>query len=97
MIAALPLMNAVTVPAHAQPNYEVFLEAIHGDGVVMDDQQAIAEGYAVCKLMRPPNGGSLWDAAQKVKSMHADWPIGRALSFADRSVQDICPERGESM
>ena len=37
----------------------------------MDDHQAILEGRAVCKLMAPPNGGSLWDAAQQVKSMHS--------------------------
>jgi hypothetical protein len=90
-IAALPLMIVLAAPAQAEPNYDVFLQAIAGDGIVMNDHEAILEGHAVCTLMEPPNGGSLWDAGQQVKSMHPDWRIGSALDFADRSVQDICP------
>jgi hypothetical protein len=99
-IAVLPLMTMFAVPAHADPsdgnveNDAVFLEAIAGDGIVINDHDAIQEGHAVCRLMAPPNGGSLWDAAQQVKSGHSGWDIGTALHFADRSVQDICPNRG---
>lgn len=95
------LIVAPAVPAHADPdyvdpgaNYSVFLQAIAGDGIVMEGHQAIREGQAVCELMQPPNDGSLWDAGHKVMSMHADWGIGPALHFADRAVQDICPDRG---
>jgi hypothetical protein len=100
-IAVLPLMTVLAVPAQAGPdnasasvNYAVFLQAIAGDGIVMNSHDAILEGQAVCKLMAPPNGGSLWDAGQQVKSTHSDWDNGMVLHFADRSVQDICPERG---
>ncbi|OBH11134.1 DUF732 domain-containing protein [Mycobacterium sp. E1747] len=103
-IAALPLMAvAVAVaPAHAYPddgidtppNYNVFLQAIAGDGIVMDKHQAIQEAQGVCKLMQPPNDGSLWDAGQHMLSIHRDWTISSALSFADRAVQDLCPNRG---
>lgn len=101
-IAALPLITVSAVPAHADPdddanagaNYSVFLQAIAGDGIVMDSREAILEGQSVCRLMQPPSNGSLWDAGQQVRSMHPDWAIGPALHFADRSVQDICPNRG---
>lgn len=95
------LMTAPVVLARAAPdnvdsgaNYSVFLQAIAGDGIVMDNHQAIREAYALCKLMQPPNGASLWDAAQHVQSTHPDWGIESALHFADRSVQDVCPNRG---
>lgn len=98
---SLSLLISTGVPAHAAPdtvdpnaNYSVFLQAIAGDGIVMDSHQAIREGQSVCRLMQPPNDGSLWDAGQKVLSTHSDWTIGQALKFADRSVQDICPHRG---
>lgn len=94
-------MLTPAAPAYAEPdyidpgaNYSVFLQAIAGDGIVMDSHQAISEGQAVCKFMQPPNDGSLWDAGNKVLSTHPDWGIGTALHFADRSVQDICPNRG---
>jgi uncharacterized protein DUF732 len=100
-IAVLPMMTTLAVPAQADPenvsadaNYAVFLQAIAGDGIVMNGHDAISEGQAVCKLMAPPNGGSLWDAGQQLKSTHSGWNIGMALHFADRSVQDICPNRG---
>jgi hypothetical protein len=102
-IAALPLMIVLAVPAHADPNdaNDVneandanFLDAIAGDGIVMDHHEAILEAHAVCRLMEPPNGGSLWDAGQQVKSMHSGWGIVPAMNFADRSVQDYCPNRG---
>lgn len=75
-------------------NYSVFLQAIAGDGIVMNSHQAIREGRDVCTFMQPPDGGSLWEAGHKVLSVHPDWGIGTALHFADRSVQDICPNRG---
>ena len=95
-------LNAVAVPAHADPgdvidpgaNYPVFLQAIAQDGIVMDGQQAIREGIAVCTLIHPPNDGSLWDAGQFLLSTHPDWRIESALSFARRAIQDICPHRG---
>jgi Protein of unknown function (DUF732) len=96
-IAVLPLMTMFSVPAHADPsdgNDAVFLQAIAGDGIVINDHDAIQEGHAVCSLMAPPDGGSLWDAGQQLKSRHSGWDIGTALHFADRSVQDICPNRG---
>ena len=101
-IAALPLMAMAAAPAHADPdgdvdtppNYSVFLQAIAGDGIVMDSHQAIREAEAVCKLMQPPNDGSLWDAGQHMLSIHRNWTTSSALSFADRSVQDLCPNRG---
>jgi hypothetical protein len=89
-------MIVLAAPAHAQPNYESFINAITLDGIVIDHQQAIVEGYEVCKLMEPPNGGSLWDATQQVKSKHPDWTMSAALTFADRSIQHICPDRGGS-
>jgi Protein of unknown function (DUF732) len=102
LIAVLPFLNAVAVPAHANPgdvidpgaNYGVFLQAIAQDGIVMDGQQAIREGIAVCTLVHPPNDGSLWDAGQYLLSTHPDWHIGSALSFAGRAIQDICPHKG---
>jgi hypothetical protein len=67
------------IPANAQPdnvdagaNYSVFLQAIAGDGVMMNGRQAVLEGQAVCELMQPPDGGSLWDAGRHVLSMHPD-------------------------
>ena len=93
-IAFLPLMVGLAAPAHAQPNYVVFLQAIAGDGIEMNASQAVQEGHAVCQLMAPPNGGALWDAGQQVMAKHPDWTIHMALKFADRSVQDICPNRG---
>lgn len=93
-IAALPLTIALAAPAHATPpNYPVFLQSIAMDGIVIDGQQAILEGRAVCKMLAPPDGASLWDAAQHVKSMHSDWTIDAALHFADRATQMICPDR----
>jgi hypothetical protein len=95
------MLVAPAVQAHAEPdyvdpgaNFSVFLQAIAGDGIVMDDHQAIREGLEVCKLMQPPDGASLWDAAQHVISTHSDWRSDRALHFANRSVQNICPNRG---
>jgi hypothetical protein len=99
--AVSPFMIAPAAPTYADSdnidpgaNYSVFLQAIAGDGIVMDSHQAILEGQDVCKFMQPPDGGSLWDAGHKILSMHSDWGIGTALHFADRSVQDICPNRG---
>lgn len=95
------LVLAPAVSARAEPedtypnaNYSVFLQAIAGDGIVMDSQRAIREGQAVCELIRSPSEGSLWDAGQTVKSLHSDWSVGTALHFANRSVQHICPHRG---
>lgn len=100
-IAVLPLMITLAVPVQAEPddtgnvaNYRVFLQAIAQDGIVIDAHQAIREGQAVCKATAPPDGASLWDAGQQVKSMHSDWNMDTALHFADRSVQNICPNRG---
>jgi hypothetical protein len=95
-IVAIPSMIVLAVPANAEPNYETFLQAIAGDGIVMDGNQAIVEGHGVCTLMQPPNGGSLWDATQQLKSKHPDWTLSSAMAFADRSIQDICPDRGGS-
>jgi hypothetical protein len=101
-IFVLPLMNVLAEPAQADPgdvidpgaNYRVFLEAIAGDGIVMDGREAVREGIAVCTLIHPPNNGSLWDAGQHVMSNHPNWRTGSALSFADRAIQDICPNMG---
>lgn len=104
-LLSLPLIAMPAVSAHADPadpadiidsraNYSVFLKSIARDGIVMDGQQAVNEGIAVCTLMRPPNTASLWDAAQHLKSLHPDWKIASALSFSSRAVQDICPHRG---
>ena len=98
----LALMTVPAIPAHADPvdvvdpgaNYNVFLQAIAGDGIVIGAEQAIREGIDACVLMRPPTDASLWDAAQHVKSIHPDWRIGSALDFSNRAVQDICPNRG---
>ncbi|BBX09305.1 DUF732 domain-containing protein [Mycolicibacterium aichiense] len=101
-VSAFTLLTIASVaPAYAEPdsvdpsaNYSVFLQAIAGDGIVVDSRQAILEGQAVCNLMRPPNDASLWDAGRHVASMHSDWGMGLALHFADRSVQHLCPHRG---
>ena len=92
--AVTPVMIVLAVPANAVPNYAVFLQAIAGDGIVLDPREAILEGQAVCKLMEPPDGGSLWDAGQQVRSKYTDWRMDKALNFANRSVQNICPNRG---
>ena len=91
-----PGATANAEPESVDPgaNYSVFLQAIAGDGIVMESHQAILEGRSVCGFMRSADGGSLWDAGQKVVSMHPDWKIGTALHFANRSVQNICPSRG---
>lgn len=97
VVAALAaLLTAMSLPAQAQaePNYDVFLQSIASDGIAVQAHEAITEGQAVCKLMRPPNDGSLWDAGQQVLSTHPDWGVHLALKFADRSVQNICPNRG---
>lgn len=102
MLAIIGLsLLTIDAPASAEPgsvdpgaNYSVFLQAIAGDGIVMDSQQAILEGQVVCNLMRAPGDASLWDAGRHVVSLHPDWKMGLALHFADRSVQHICPHRG---
>jgi len=101
-LASLPFMNVIAVPAYADPggiidpgaNYHVFLQAIAGDGIVIDGDQAIREGVAVCMLVHPPNNASLWDAGQHVLLSHPDWRIESALRFANRAIQDICPNEG---
>lgn len=108
-IAVLPSVVVLAAPVHADPdsvdaganvdanaNVQVFLQDIAYDGIKVDGRQAVAEGYAVCKLMAPPDGGSLWDAGQQVVSKHPDWGIAKALKFSDRAVQDICPNKGGS-
>ncbi|MDO3402721.1 DUF732 domain-containing protein [Mycolicibacterium neoaurum] len=102
VVAISPLVVVLPVPAHAEPggavdpgaNYQVFLRMIAEDGIEMDGDQAIQEGYGVCALMRPPNDLALWDAGQHVLTTHPDWSVGQALSFSTRSVQDICPHNG---
>ncbi len=91
---AFPTMMIVAAPAHAQPNYPVFVQAIGADGIEMDPQQAILEGQQVCELMRSSDGASLWEAGQHVVSKHQGWGIALALKFANRAVQDICPHAG---
>lgn len=101
-VAALPLAITLAAFAHADPNNTVdttpndtvFLQAIAQDGIKMDGQQAISEAQGVCTIMQPPGDGSLWDAGQHLVSIHPDWTVGTALHFADRSVQDLCPNRG---
>lgn len=104
VIAGASLMSMLTAaPAYADPtgsvidtgaNYSVFLQALAGDGIVMDADQAIREGVVVCELVHPPNNASLWDAAQHVLSIHPDWRILTALEFANRAIQNICPNEG---
>ena len=101
-VAILPLTILIGVPAHADPgyavdpgaNYDVFLKSIAGDGIVMDTHRALLDAHEVCTRMRPPNSDSLWDAGQHLLSVHPDWRVGSALSFADRAAQDICPNNG---
>ncbi|MGV0739778.1 DUF732 domain-containing protein [Mycobacterium syngnathidarum] len=99
-IAVSSLMMAHAAPAHANPgyvdpdaNHSVFLQAVAGDGIVIDRNQAIREGYDVCKLMRV-HDASLWDAAQNLVGLHPDWGVELAMHFANRSVQNICPHQG---
>ncbi|WP_418888626.1 DUF732 domain-containing protein [Mycolicibacterium neoaurum] len=94
MIAPPVSARADTEDSYPGANYSVFLQALAGDGIEIDSRRAISEGHAVCELIRPPGDGSLWDAGQKVRSMHPDWSVGTALHFANRSVQHICPSRG---
>lgn len=95
-MTAVPLMIVLAAPAHAVPNwpnYGVFLQDIAFDGIVMDPDQAVLEGQAVCRFVAPPDGGSLWDAGQHVLSMHPDWGIDASLKFANRAIQNICSTR----
>ena len=102
VIAVSPLTVMLAGAAHAEPadvadpgaNFGVFLRMIAADGIVMDDSQAIQEGYGVCTLMRPPNQLSLWEAGQHLRTEHPEWSVAQALGFATRSVQDICPHNG---
>lgn len=92
--AVLPLTIGLAVPAHATPaNTRDFLRQLEMDGIEVNGQATVQEGYEICRFMKPPDGGALWDAAQKVQSEHADWTIDQALLFADRATQFICPER----
>ncbi|TDO17658.1 uncharacterized protein DUF732 [Mycobacterium sp. BK086] len=96
MVAALPVMIVLAAQAHATPaNTRDFLKQLELDGIEINGRTAIQEGYDICSFMKPPDGGALWDAAQKVKSEHPDWTIDQALTFSDRSTQFICPD-GES-
>ena len=91
---ALPTMIVLAPQAHATPaNTRDFLEQLELDGITVNGQATIQEGYDICRFIRPPNGGALWDAAQKVKSDHPDWTIDQALNFSDRATQFICPDR----
>lgn len=94
LLAVVPSLIALAGQAHAVPNDAVFLQELSDDGIVMDEGAAISEAQAVCKLMAPPNGGALWEAGQQVKADHPDWRMDRALKFADRAVQNYCPNRG---
>jgi hypothetical protein len=92
--AALPMTIVLAAQAHATPaNTRDFLKQLELDGIEVNGQATIQEGYDICKFMTPSDGGALWDAAQKVKSEHPDWTIDQALTFSDRSTQFICPDR----
>lgn len=92
--AALPMMIVLAAQANATPaNTRDFLTQLELDGIQVNGQATIQEGYDICRFMKPPDGGALWDAAQKVKSDHPDWTIDQALTFANRSTQFICPDR----
>ncbi|KQY08950.1 hypothetical protein ASD37_00135 [Mycobacterium sp. Root135] len=92
--AALPMMIGLAAQAHATPaNTRDFLKQLELDGITVSGQTAIREGYDICRFMKPPDGGALWDAALKVKSEQPDWTIDQALTFANRSTQFICPNR----
>jgi hypothetical protein len=94
--AALPMMIVLAAQAHATPaNTYEFLKQLELDGFEVNGQATIEEGYDICRFMKPPDGGALWDAAQEVKSWHPDWTIDQALTFSSRSTQFICPD-GES-
>jgi hypothetical protein len=93
-IAAIPMLTVLAPQAHATPaNTRDFLTQLELDGIEVNGQATIHEGYEICKFMQPPDGGALWDAAQKVKSKHPNWSIDQALTFSNRSTQFICPDR----
>jgi hypothetical protein len=85
-------MLVLAVPAHADTNDVTFLSAIAGDGIAMDDHEAVLQAHAVCMFLEQPGGASMWDAIQQVKQMH-DWTIVLATHFVDRSIQNYCPDK----
>lgn len=92
--AALPIMVALAAQAHAAPaNTRAFLRQLELDGIEANGQATTQEGYDVCRFMKPPDGGALWDAALMVKDKHPNWTIDQALLFSDRATQFICPDR----
>ncbi len=92
--AAIPMTIVLAAQAQATPaNTYEFLKQLRMDGIKIDGQAAIQDGYDICRFMKPPDGGALWDAAKKVQSEHPDWTIDQALLFSTRATQFICPDR----
>jgi Protein of unknown function (DUF732) len=92
MLAAIATAGiGLASPAHADSNDEQFIQAISGDGIVMDGNDAILQGHSVCLFLEQPGGASMWDAIEQVKQMHSTWSIVSATHFVDRSIQNYCP------
>ncbi|BBZ78602.1 hypothetical protein MANY_39390 [Mycolicibacterium anyangense] len=92
--AVVPMTIVLAAQAQATPaNTYEFLKQLGMDGLKIDGQAAIQDGYDICRFMKPPDGGALWDAAKKVRSEHPDWTIDQALLFSTRATQFICPDR----
>jgi hypothetical protein len=93
---AVPGMAAAftfAAPTHADSSDDAFIQAISGDGISMDRQDAIVQGRAVCLCLEQPGGGSMWDAIQQLRQMHPSWSIVSSTHFVDRSVQNYCPDK----
>ena len=87
-------MIGLAAQAQATPaNPYAFLMQLEMDGIKVNGQATVQDGYDICRFMKPPDGGTLWDAAQKVQSEHPDWTIDQALTFSSRATQFICPDR----
>jgi Protein of unknown function (DUF732) len=56
----------LAAPAHAD-NDDAFIQAITGDGISMDRNDAISQAHAVCLFLKQPGGASMWHAIQQVK------------------------------
>jgi hypothetical protein len=64
-----------------------FTEAIRGDGITLEKNEAILQGHAVCMY------GSIFDAMQQVQQRHSAWSTVTSTHFVDRSIQNYCPDR----
>lgn len=82
----------LAAPAQADNNDAGFIQAIIGDGIVVDTNEAILQAHAICLFLEQPGGASMWDAITQTNQMHPSWSFVSATHFVDRSIQNYCPQ-----